>query len=62
MLPLVPCPSKSEGLMEKALDINPSSVRMYTTAVHLLLKGSDAKGVTLAAAQGTPAPDIVFPV
>src|SRR5262249_11088372 len=36
---LVPWLWKSEGLMEKAIDINPSPVRMCTTTVQHLLKG-----------------------
>ena len=59
---LVPHPSRSEGLMGKALDINPSSVHTYTTTVQHLLKGSEASPVTPAAAPGTPAPDTVSPV
>jgi hypothetical protein len=61
-LKLVPWLSKSERLMEKAFDINPSPVCTYTTAVQHLLNGSDAPRVTPAAVQDTPVPDTVSPV
>ena len=53
---------KSEELIENALDINPSPVCTYTTAVQHLLNGSDAPRVTPAAVQDTPVPDTVSPV
>jgi hypothetical protein len=60
--PLVGCLSKNEGLMERELDINPSPIHAYTTAVQHLLNGWDPSAVTAAVAQDTPTPDTVSPV